>query len=133
MIRWLKRLLGYGETFDLERVDVPVEEKENHLEWMKRGVGYFDGDIREIRKFYLIFTLKSGESYHVNDPCLIERDISSSGGFINIVWPLVTARKECFMVEFKVYDKDDNFLVTKPVSIQMGRRDSLNFTYRITA
>ncbi len=133
MIQWLKRLLGYGDIFDLERVDVPLAEKEDHLEWMKRGVGYFDGSIQEIRKFYLIFTLESGESYRLNDPCLIERDISSSGGFINIVWSLVTARKECFVVEFKVYDKDDNFLVTRPVTVIMNRWDSLNFTYRMMA
>jgi hypothetical protein len=138
-INWLKRLLGLQDQdiFDLERVDVPPAAKEDRLMWLARAMGYFKGDIREIRKFYIIFTLESGQNYRVNDPALIEKNIDLDGGCIKIVFPLVKATKECRVVEFRVYDKDDNFLVLRAMGTgycptDMKPSDSISFSYRIT-
>jgi hypothetical protein len=137
MINWLKRLLGLQDIFDLERVDIPPRNKEDRLTWLSRGLDYFRRNIREVRGFYVIFTLESGENYRVNDPSLIEKIIDLDGGVINIVFPPVTATKECRVMEFRVYDKDDNFLVIRSLETgysptDMVPEDSIKFSYRIT-
>ena len=136
MIRWLKRLI-WPEIFDLEKVDGPLTDKAEHFEWISRGLGYFSGDIRDIRKFYLVFTLESGQNYRINDPILIEKSVDLNGGSINIVFPSVEATKECCVMEYRVYDKDDNFLILREAEsgfrpTVMNPRDSINFDYRIT-
>ncbi len=137
MINWLKRLI-YPEVFDLERVDgLFSSDKVAYLTWIERVLGYFSGNIQEIRKFYVIFTLESGQSYRIDGPILIEKSIDLNGGFLNVTFPMVTAKKECRVIKFRVYDRDDNFLVLREPgngfnSVEMNSRDSLNFSYRIT-
>jgi hypothetical protein len=137
--RQLLELKGRGDyTFDLEKnTELLQLPKGDHLEWLKRSLGYFDSPTGRVRDFYLVFTLSNGEKYLIPRPSLIEKSVDKLGGSIDITYPTIFPLKKCILDSYTVYDGEGNFVGSSldnlSYPIHLGLGDEINLSYRIKA
>jgi hypothetical protein len=137
--RQILELKGRGDyTFDLEKNVEQQLPKGDHLTWMRRNLGYFDDPVRWVRSFYLVFKLSNGEQYLMPRPEIIEKNVDTCGGSIDIVFTGAKALKKCTLESFVVYDGKGNFvgnstnsanLTGFPISLSPG--DEINLSYKV--